>query len=290
MRMLEYLEQDRQQLMHSLEEAKTPEKASAVMSKELERLLYQYNQACESERTRDAAAGMMLAARNTVPMVDSVGETRVWEYSGSETSGKAPVSKISRALLFGGFGSAAAALVTAATMRFGILGLVGVPVVILFLALAMFLMYMAGSKRNAPAAGSEKKERQVELLVDAPRLYRYMQALVMAMDQQLDTVGSEERYEAEQAKASEALAMPTSELDLFAGLLEAAYSKDGQYALDQISTVRFYLHQQKIDVIDYSEAYEQWFDIMPSGRTGTIRPALAADGRLLKKGLAAGGK
>ena len=51
-----------------------------------------------------------------------------------------------------------------------------------------------------------------------------------------------------------------------------------------------YLHKQQIEVVDYSEKTKQYFDLMPGSGKGTIRPAMIADGTLLKKGMASTGR
>jgi hypothetical protein len=68
--------------------------------------------------------------------------------------------------------------------------------------------------------------------------------------------------------------------------------------------IRYYLHQKDVDVLAWSEQNAAWFEMLPSAagmkadgknsRSGdreedrvlTIRPALAQDSRLLKKGTA----
>ena len=49
------------------------------------------------------------------------------------------------------------------------------------------------------------------------------------------------------------------------------------------------LNKQQIEAVDYSAETAQFFDMMPSQRAGTIRPALVADGKLLRKGMASTG-
>ena len=51
--------------------------------------------------------------------------------------------------------------------------------------------------------------------------------------------------------------------------------------------MKYYLHRHDIEAVDYSEKTESYFDVMPSSRPGTLRPALVRNGKLLKKGLAA---
>ena len=81
-----------------------------------------------------------------------------------------------------------------------------------------------------------------------------------------------------------------SELALYAELLEAMYSRDGKAALDKLEDITYFLHRNRIEAPDYTEQNREWFDVMPSTSAATIRPALVRDGKLLKKGLAAGGK
>lgn len=95
-------------------------------------------------------------------------------------------------------------------------------------------------------------------------------------------------------------ALSEDELELFAGLLEAETSGDSGYALDQIGNVRFYLHRQGIETVDYTQEHDSWFERMPAapgaGGVGlfadrsvkTVRPALVRNGELVKKGIAAG--
>ena len=70
------------------------------------------------------------------------------------------------------------------------------------------------------------------------------------------------------------------------------------------SQIRFYLHRKGIDVVDWAgedavsgpggaaaaAVNSAWFDMMPAYEGGTLRPALIADGKLLKKGMASAGR
>ena len=56
---------------------------------------------------------------------------------------------------------------------------------------------------------------------------------------------------------------------------------------------RYYLHCKHVEVTDHDAASsgdaggtENWFDLIPAYETGTLRPALVSEGKLLKKGLA----
>ena len=111
------------------------------------------------------------------------------------------------------------------------------------------------------------------------------------MDQSLGEISAAERCsKREKAGEIDGRKATTPEIELFSDLMAASYSGDPEYALEKIEEIKYYLHRQQIEVVDYSEDTAQYFDMMPGARGGTIRPALVADGALLKKGLASTGK
>ena len=79
-------------------------------------------------------------------------------------------------------------------------------------------------------------------------------------------------------------------LRLMQELLENAYAAgDVPEAKQMVSDIRFWLHRNGIEAVNYEDGTEKWFDRIPAGGGGTIRPALIrAEGTLLLKGLAAG--
>ena len=79
MKLVELLERDKENLLTELAAAKGPDRAIRVLENELDKLLMTYNEQADSERERDASAYMMQAVRLSLPLVDSVGETKVWE-------------------------------------------------------------------------------------------------------------------------------------------------------------------------------------------------------------------
>ena len=79
MKMLDLLEKDKDYLLTELTRASVPERVAAVLETELDKLLLKYNEQASSDRERDAAAYMVKAVRHSLPLVDSVGETKVWE-------------------------------------------------------------------------------------------------------------------------------------------------------------------------------------------------------------------
>ena len=79
MKMLDYLEQDKGQVMSQLDTAKLPEQTQKVLSQTLQKLLFQYNETCDSDSGRQAAAYMIQTAQMALPLVDTAGVPTVWE-------------------------------------------------------------------------------------------------------------------------------------------------------------------------------------------------------------------
>ena len=115
----------------------------------------------------------------------------------------------------------------------------------------------------------------------------------MVIDRNLEIAGEEEKYERQKelSAAVGAKGISAEEIELFSGLLEMADADNPQMASD----IRYYLHRREVDVIEWSQQYSAWFEMLPSmsgkgpggaGEVMTIRPALAQKGKLLKKGLA----
>ena len=284
MKMLDLLEKDKDHLLTELTKAAFPEKASAVLLNEMDKLLLRYNDQCDNERERDAAAYMMQAVRLSMPMIDSVGETKVWERETAAGGAKKTIP----ALIFLILGivlcvlavipdmviSETTGLQTAETTRYG------------FAGVGLICGALAGYFFGKPAKAG-KKEHQVEVRIDSAKTYRNLRTAILSVDQSLEEIQAAERW-AKREKAGEIDGKPatSAEIELFADLLAASYSKDPEFALDKINDIKYFLHKQQIEVVDYSPDKAQYFDLMPGKQAGTIRPALVADGKLLKKGLA----
>lgn len=365
MTMLELLEHDKEKLIARLEEAKTPEKASAIISDEMDNLLVRYNKKCDLPVIRDAAAYMLQTVHLSAPLVNSTGEIQVWEkQTTSIPDSNATASKMPlRSLLFlTGSGVCAlsslfiAALANPASYRFTDLLLA------LILGTASpVLAWMSGrvkgqteplssgshsgnnhGQKVSPTIPSSRYETRST--VDAQKIYVTLHNIIFAIDQNIQYVeasGPVSPIPAGQnhSQASSLALLKSSrdqdfelsasasgigsgdcssglsaspsgnvsgnasgnynyspfsspfsdkELALFASLLEAGCSNDGSFALDQISDVRYFLHQNGIEAVDYDGKNRDLFDVMPSPKMQTLRPALVFNGNLLKKGMAAG--
>ena len=289
MRLIDLLEKNKENLLTELAASKVPEKAVRVMENELDRLLMMYNEQCGSEKERETAAYIMQAVRLSLPLIDSCGEMKVWETQSASQS-KSRLNPL--AILF--------VIAGAVLCGLGLLPLiVGIqdagkdPDLLKIAAMelgglaAAFLggLLARGSGQKAP-----KRTHRVETQIDPNRIYRNFRNVILSADQNLDEIRSlERRSRQEGAGLINARGASSAELELFSDLLAAAYSKDPDFAMEKMEEIRYYLHRQEIEVVDYSRETEQFFDMMPGQFAGTIRPALVSDGTVLRKGIASRG-
>ena len=293
MKMTDLLEKDKDSLITELAAAGTADKAVRVLENEMDKLLLKHNEQCDSDRERESAAYMMQAVRLSLPLIDSNGATKVWE-RGAGRSDEGGSFKVSFLVLFilglalcvFGFGPMFFNAYVAAEekLRNEVLLHGGATIV------GLVCLYFAGYMYSRPKKEG-KKEHQVEIKVDANKIYRNFRTAILSIDQSLEEIGAAERWsKRDKAGSIDGRTVTSSELDLFSDLLAAAYSGDPEYALEKIEQIKYFLHKQQIEVVDYSSETAKFFDLMPGSKAATIRPALVAQGGLLRKGLASAGK
>ncbi len=289
MKFIELLEKDKEALLTELAAQKAPEKAVRVLENELDKLLLMYNEHCGSERERNAAAYMTQVIRLSLPLIDSAGETKVWE-TGNTVQRESRFNPLMLLLLAAGI----------VLCGIGLLPLIGIATDaekdIDFLKLAGFELgglaaaVVSGLLARRSGPKPPKKIQHVETRIDPGKIYRNFRNTILTMDQSLEEIRSMERWDKrDEAGQIDGHEVSASELDIFSDLLAAAYSNDPEYALEKIEEIKYYLHRQQIETVDYSEDTVRFFDLMPGQYVGTIRPALVADGNLLRKGIASAG-
>ena len=295
MKMTDFLEKDKENILTSIAESGSAARAVTVLENEVDKLLLKHNEHCDTDREREAAAYMMQAVRLSLPLIDSAGKTKVWE-RGSDKQDREEKGKINIPFLL--LTIAAVALVAYGLVPLVVAGLINAGdqyrnqllIRTAFVIGGMVMGFFAGAMQRRQEKQAAK-EHQVEIKVDADKIYRHFRAAIYSVDQSLEEINAAERWnKREQAGNIDGRKAMTPEIDLFSDLMAASYSKDPEYALEKIDDIKYYLHKQQIDVVDYSEETAQYFDLMPGTQGGTIRPALVADGVLLKKGLAQTGK
>ena len=300
MNMTELLEQDKEKLIALLKEAGTPERAIPVLESEADRLSVRAAEELTSERQRLAASQMLRAVRMSMRFADSVGELRTWtrrdssgsgySYENAASGGKASAkAALPLVLLIAGIALIFAGFVAESLGGFNPLKLATAPVLFLLFALGAVSLYFSGYLRGRgkrlKETGSEKI--MTEQVVDAEKLYRTFRAVMLVVDQCLKECASADTFDERREAAVAAEGVSAEELELFASILEASYSGDADLTKERIEGIRYYLHRNHIEVVDCTPETKEYFDLLPSKDQATLRPALVADGKALKRGLAA---
>ena len=288
MNLQELLEKDRERLLASLRQAGTPEHAVPVIESEYDRLLYAYNEHCEDDFERRCASMILQSARMSVPLIDTIGETKIWEQGGKLLTNESRKVRLAAILLLaGGIILLTASIAVLAGIETALNRLFATPSILIALLAGLVCVFLGGLFfRKTTKASYSEKQLKAEPRIDADRIYRALHAVLLVADRNIADAVSLKRLEEEQS--AQEPAENKADLSLYSDLLEAQLAKDGEYALDQISKVPFYLHQKGIEAVAYSEENRSWFDVIPGEKQETIRPALVKDGRLLKKGIVSG--
>ena len=297
-------EQSRERLTSAVSGTDTVS-AIRILTAELDRILYTFNDQEENDRVREAAGSMIQVAKAACTLVDSSGEATV--YGRTEYGKAAPVKgklpKPALLLLILGLIAAAVTLVgiqllagaaAAGSADWQSAGLpprwvlAGVPL------LAMAALFFAGLLFRRRKAGG-KETLYAETKLDADKVCSRLLSMILVMDKCLEDIRNAARQEEKNRLKEQAAAMDPAELELLSRLLEDAYARKGtdEQAEEEIAQIRFYLHRKSVDVVDWTgdkPGQSGWFDMMPAFSGGTLRPALIADGVLLKKGLASAGR
>ena len=293
----ELFEQDREKFQMRLSSGDRLTAAEESRA-ELDRILLAYNDEEPNETVRMAANALIQTVKASVMLLDTEGATRIYsqkEYGepGKEpdidTKGRIPwwftlflvISAVLTVLLYLFFFRSTADL----DIPYGIYLKAGIPgVAVLF----CFLTGLSLRRRRPKTKNVEKLHTETH--VDSAKVYNRLLSTLMAADKQLEEVRRTAAVSEQKEARQTALDTDEDQLELFSQLLEEAYSRNDEEAGEVISHIRYYLHKRNIDVVDYSEDAEKtWFDRMPGVEEGTLRPALTADGTLLKKGLVSGG-
>ncbi|MBO6054324.1 MAG: hypothetical protein J6P31_02265 [Oscillospiraceae bacterium] len=296
------LESNRDHLLSALSDVDATS-AARVLTGELDRILYTFVDQEERSGVREAAGSMIQTAKAAVSLVDSAGETKIFgriEYGKAAPEKKKP-SLPGLVLLIAGLVCAVVTIIgvqllatsaAAGSADWESAGLPPRSVLLLIPLLGAAALFFSGMLLRRKAAGS-RESLHTETKVDPVKVYNHLLSMILVMDKCLEDTRVSDA-QAEKTRSREAAsAMDPAELDLLAQLLEDAYGRRGsdEQADEEISQIRFYLHRKHIDVVDYAgdAATSGWFDLMPAFQSGTIRPALAADGKLLRKGMASAG-
>lgn len=340
----ELLEQDRERFLSMLSQSDSPDRAVRIAEEELNRILIRYNEQAGNPVIAEQNSSVYETAKAALSLMNTTGEVQVYERTattdpsaGRQNAGSGKRG-FSAAVLpfFTGIASGAAGLFLIAEKILmpaaGILALISVGG--LFFA---GIRYAGGSllpHRNGkkaigegPGSGTASSDNlRIEVSQDADKIYHALLGIVTVIDQTLAETALQLEMDSDGKETS--AGMPASsvpvagkdpgaaELAFLQNLLATAYGDRKNTASAQIiSDIRFHLHGQGIEVLDYdftlqntqagSSSYpglsspsatdiearrvqESAFARLPGGVETTLRPALVRNGEVLLKGLASG--
>ena len=285
------LDEDREMVLANLARDPSLPAAQQSLEKAIDRVMYRYSEACGDAALRDSAQQILQAMKNTLPVMDAVGEARTWNRQARSEKSGLTFGPMAVASLVGGV-----VLVIAAVLgmlisgRFS--GALAFVKAMLPATLGCAALFWAGVCAARPRKGRDAQKApedvRTEFLADGEKCWHCLRGAMLQADGQLERIGEANAVAKQQASQTAVGIgkLDPKALDLFAELLETAYAAGDDGARESASAIRFYLHNAGVDVVDYAPGRESWFEFLPASGTGTMRPALASGGRLVKKGLA----
>ena len=284
------LDEDKEMVSASLARDPSIPAAQATLEKAVDRVMYRYGEACGDEALATSAQHILQAMKNTLPVMDTVGEARTWNRQSQGQKGGLSFGPMAVALLVGGLVLVIAAVLgTLISGRFS--GALAFIKAMLPAGLGSAALFFAGIQaarpRNKKASSEGTEAVRTEFLVDGGKAWHCLRGAMLQADGQLERI-REANAVARQRASQTAVGgrVDPKALELFAELLETAYAAGDEGARESASAIRFYLHNAGVDAVDYAPGRESWFEFLPASRAGTMRPALASEGKLIKKGLA----
>ena len=284
------LDEDKEMVSASLARDPSIPAAQATLEKAVDRVMYRYGEACGDEALATSAQHILQAMKNTLPVMDTVGEVRTWNRQAQGQKNGLNFGPMSVALLVGGLVLVIAAVLgTLISGRFS--GALAFIKAMLPAGLGSAALFFAGIQaarpRDRKRAPEGNEDVRTEYLADTDKVWRDMKAMLLVADNALGSLREQEEIRRQKDSADQNTSpIPAEEIELFSSLLEMAGASSDPDARDMVSSIRFYLHAHGVDAVDYSPEKASWFELLPASRGGTIRPALSSGGRLVKKGLA----
>ncbi len=290
------LEQDKDRLMGQLKGADR-ENTVRQVDLELDRVLFAFNDQDLSDSVRFCAQSMVRTAKAAAGWIDSDGEAVIYgrtDYGSGSGDGAGRSKKQSGrpdavfwVLLAAGIFLlavlAAWLFVISASLeaekRFAVPFLLIIP--------AAVCLFLAGRRmKTGPAVKKGKEELFARSWPDPDRVYRNLLSAVLVMDESLKKLTESEAIAVRRERTEQALDPHIPELELLTQLLEETWTGEDDLSREIRSKVKFYLHRKGMELCEYSDRHADWFDRIPAGEPGTIRPAVVMEGIPVKKGLA----
>ena len=292
LKLQDILESDKEMILENIAADPSPAAVVNVLDRELDRMLYRYAEGCPDETVATAAGNMIKSIKNSLPFMEAVDDVKEWKLTGEAEDTKRKPGLLGIILTILGLAAAAASFFLQLS-RTSESASVSVLDTALPLAVGAILIFLGGLFLLKPCkqAKNRPEDRKLEFRVNAEETYRVLRGIMLAADKSLEDLKEAARLEKEQAlMASGGSELDPGEAELFSSLLESLYTRkitDNSPEIDEmISGIRYYLYRKNVEIVNYSREQAGSFELLPGKRTGTLRPALVANGKLLKKGLA----
>ena len=304
----DYLIRNEDAIRSRLEASDDASRIRAVLDDLLGRMLIEVNESESDPFLQESAAAVTAAARSCLDLMDVYGEIRYYRggsgSTGAGTDPGLPGNSLRRdhktgRILFWVFFIAGIVLLCAAVFSGSFFkpAAMTLPAAFVLAAAGGVLLFFAGRQQmRSDALSSVRAAVPVAVpTYDKDRIWRSFRRICLTMDRSLSELRASREAltsggtEAENSEGTGgAISDQEDLLMLLAGQLEALYSKDGEYALDELSQVRHYLHRHQVELSEDWQTHREWFEFVPTQPDMLLRPAMlqADSGRLLRKGLA----
>ena len=292
LKLQDILESDKEMILENIAADPSPAAVVNVLDRELDRMLYRYAEGCPDENVVSAAGNMIKSIKNSLPFMEAVDDVKEWTLAGDAEENKRKPKLAGIILTILGLAAAAASFFLQLS-RTSESASVSILNTALPLAAGAVLIFLGGLFILKPRkqAKNKSEDKKLEFRVTPEKTYRVLIGIMLAADKSLEDMKETARLEKEKAlAASGGSDLNPEEAELFSSLLESLYTRknteNSAETDEMISGIRYYLYGKNVEIVNYSREQAGSFELLPGKKTGTLRPALLANGRLLKKGLA----
>lgn len=267
--MLELLTEREEDIRSTLRANSSMDKSSGACAETIDRtlteLLLRYNASRSDDRMSQAGADSLTATARSAAALVRAGRAEMIS-SARQIAGWAILAVLCAAFLCTG---AVLLKERAALWSYGCM------------AGAVLLAYLGGR------FWFKSGEVTVHPTVDPEQAWLTLRQTVETMDRKLEDLTAFAVPEEVPAGADGGGALSAEELRLFAGLLEALYADNGEFARRQLAKLPDYLESRGVTLVEYSPEAEHYFECFPTRReAATQRPAMLAGEKLLLMGKA----
>lgn len=289
MTLFECFEKRKDGLCVRLKSAANVADAQLIMQEVFDVVLYEYINECKNDETKTLAAYMGNAVKSAFPLIEGVNETQVWERKKNLPAAAGKKASSGGRNVLGAVCLVAAlaleVLLVIMIMRTASVGFEAIKSYVYTGAAGLVLAFVSGLLMKKKQAVKQETEHYAEVKVNADDIVRRMTAIVLVMDKNLTAIEMGQKQAAGDL-TNEVIAPELAQL--MHDLLEGKYSKNGEFALEQLEEVEHYLYSKGIKLYDYTPERRNWFEFLPTveGENETIVPAMVCEDRLVLKGLA----